>query len=82
MYATWVEFQLVKTTEPVFQMERALVIQNSQDKHVQIVCKYYNIDKGCNSGGNFSCDDREICLQNGTCVCNLGYSGLTCSSCK
>ena len=38
MVATWVEIQLVKTMELVIQMEHVLVIQDSQDKHVQIVC--------------------------------------------
>ena len=37
------------------------------------------VDKGCNYGGVFSCQNDGNCKSDGYCECKIEFSGLTCS---
>ena len=47
-----------------------------------ISCYFYYLDKGCNSGGVFTCLNGGKCLSSGLCECKQGFLGATCSECE
>ena len=79
----------------VQRMAHAIVQRAIQDQRALCVKSYYIFitlhfssynrfieDIGCLANQSLSCLNDGICLSNGICRCEYGYSGATCAECK
>ena len=70
-------------------LKRSDIFYHSDDSSKLILIEFFVIllilmykDFNCNSGGLCSCLNRGKCTSNGKCICEIGFTGLTCSSCN